>query len=191
MRVLLSIVLQPIRAAKEEAVACCHRLQRFAMVSAGVCALHSYLRMPREGLPYQLFKLLSDASPDLVDSLLKRPACVRDELSHMLITRYDQQLREAEGLAVLEGLAEIISVDVANIEAGHSTAREFANLRSRGWTSSLESICSRFILQQSRQGGQQEEQGEASQEEKRWGWAMEGVPACPSAWPQTHARTGR
>ena len=148
MKSLLSIVLTPVSSAKKDTLDCCHRLQRFAMVAAGVCALHSYLRVPREGLPYQLFRLLSDASPGLLDSLLQHPVCMRDELSHVLMTRYERQLREAEGLAVLEGLAEIISVDVANIEAGHSTAREFANLRSRGWTSSLESICSRFILQQ-------------------------------------------
>ena len=148
MRSLLSTALEPIKVAKQTLVACCHRLQRFAMASAGVCGLHSYLRMPRQGLPYQMFTLLRDASQESVDSLLQRPSCVRDELSHVLMRRYGQQVNQAEALAVLEGLADLISIDVANIESGHSTAREFAQLRSRGWTASLESICSRFILQQ-------------------------------------------
>ena len=145
---LLLLPLEPIQVARQEFVACCHRKLRFSIASAGACALHSFLRLRRQMLPYQMFMLLADPSARMVDSLLSFPACFRDELSQKLMDRFGSDLSGAEALAILEALASIISVDVASIEAGHSSAREFANLRSRGWTSSLETVSSRFLLLQ-------------------------------------------
>ncbi|CAE7030814.1 unnamed protein product [Symbiodinium sp. CCMP2456] len=99
-------------------------------------------------LPYQMFMLLADPSTRMVESLLSLPPCFRDELSQKLMDRFGSDLNGAEAIAILEALASIIAVDVASIEAGHSSAREFANLRSRGWTSSLETVSSRFLLLQ-------------------------------------------
>ena len=148
MELLLLILLQPISGCKQADVLCAHRCQRFVMASAGMCSLHSYLRLPRQQLPYKLFKLLSNPTDDMVEALLQQPACVQDELSHVLIERYGTELNEPESMAVLQTLADIITVDVADIESAHSSTREFSQLRSRGWTSSLETISSRFVLQQ-------------------------------------------
>ena len=49
VRSLLSTALEPIKVAKQTLVACCHRLQRFAMASAGMCGLHSYLECHGKG----------------------------------------------------------------------------------------------------------------------------------------------
>ena len=145
---LLLIPLEPVKVAKQEFVACCNRKLRFSIASAGACALHSFLRLRRQMLPYQMFMLLVDPSIRRVESLLDLPQCFRDELSQKLMDRFGSDLNGAEALAVLEALASTIAVDVASIEAGHSSAREFASLRSRGWTSSLEAVASRFLLLQ-------------------------------------------
>ena len=94
-----------------------------------------------------MIMLLADPSTRMVESLLNLPPCFRDELSQKLIDCFGSDLN-AEAFAILAALASIISVDVASIEAGHSSAREGASLRSRGWTNSLETVSSRFLLLQ-------------------------------------------
>ena len=151
---LLSSMQEHIVATKQLFVPCSNRLLRFAMTSGGVCALHAYLRLPRQQFPYKVFLLLHDASDAQLNAVLDTPPCLRDELGTVLISKYGRRLSSPdEGLPLLRFLADIIGIDVANIEAAHSSTREFSSLRSRGWTASLETIASRFVLQQRQRQG--------------------------------------
>ena len=148
MELLLMFAISPLPAAKQNYVPCEARLLCFVMASGGLCSLQSLLRLPRQGLPYQVFKLLEN--PSLAADLLKTPPCQLDEFCNFLFQRYpsDTQLVGPEGLAILEAVADLLHVDVAGIEATHASTREFSKLRSKGWTASLECISSRFVLQQ-------------------------------------------
>ncbi|CAE7229924.1 unnamed protein product, partial [Symbiodinium sp. KB8] len=86
----------------------------------------------------------------VLDDILALNPCCHDELFARLLKRYPTKdaLLGPECQAILWALAEKLSVDVAEIEATHSSIRDFSLLRSRGWLSSLESLSARFILQQ-------------------------------------------
>ena len=127
------------------------RLMRFRMLSSSLCAMHTLLRLPRTMLPYSLFALLSPGSnPNQVaQMLLDIPTCMQDELFKMLLERYpsERDLSSKEALIVVESLAKQFAVDIAAIEARHSTNRDFSLLRSKGWVPSLESVSARFNIQ--------------------------------------------
>lgn len=54
-------------------------------------------------------------------------------------------LQSAEALAVVESIARSLSLDIAQIEALHSSNREMALLRSKGWLTSLQTLSSAFV----------------------------------------------
>ncbi|CAE7321147.1 unnamed protein product, partial [Symbiodinium necroappetens] len=145
LRKLLDIMLEPLLGARG-IVAGHTRALKFLMTSAGMCGLRVYLRLPRQNFPYRLFTLLDDASEATVKGLKEIPPCLRDEFTNNFIEK--GHLETEVGLAILEAAADILLVDVAGIESGHSTAREFASLRSRGWVPTLETLASRFVLQE-------------------------------------------
>ena len=60
---------------------------RFRMVSCALCSIHILLRLPRQGFPFNLFKLL--LSDEHAQVLLDRPPCFRDALSHEILSKYD------------------------------------------------------------------------------------------------------
>ena len=144
----LALVCQDVPGTGPGEATCSQRTLRFGMLFGALCALHVLLRVPRRSMPYAMFQLLSDESK--AESLFQIPDCLADPLWLSLKKRYQtpQALLSAEGRAVLETLAALISVDVASIEAGHSMTREFTHLRSRGWFPSLESVASKWCLQQ-------------------------------------------
>ena len=180
MKTLLDNMHDSIVASKQLFVPCSRRLQWFAMTSAGLCGLHVYLRMPRQQFPYKLFLLLEEASDSRLQEFIDCPPCMWDELSTQLLTHFGKSLLDPEeGLAVLQSLADIICVDVANIEAAHSSTREFSQLRSKGWTSSLQTISSRFVLQQRQRAVSQACPINASVGDKR-----------KKAWPNKRRRGG-
>ena len=145
LRKLLDIMLEPLLGAR--GIVTGHtRALKFLMTSAGMCGLHVYLRLPRQNFPYRLFTLLDDASEAAAKDLKEVPLCLRDEFTNNFIEK--GHIGTEVGLAMLEAVADILPVDVAGIESGHSTAREFASLRSRGWVPTLETLASRFVLQE-------------------------------------------
>ena len=98
-------------------------------------------------MPYKLFLALLGGSH--VEDIANVPECCRDELSAGLLARYptQQELLGSECQAVLAAIALVSQVDVAAVEAGHSTNREFSSVRSRGWSPSLETLSSKYVLQ--------------------------------------------
>ena len=127
------------------------RLMRFRMLCSGMCAMHSLLRLPRRQLPYALFELISPGiNPcDVARKLLNIPECMHDDLFKMILEQYpsEEDLVSDECLIVVEALAQQFAVDIAAIEAGHSTNRDFSLLRSKGWVPSLETVSARFNIQ--------------------------------------------
>ena len=127
------------------------RLMRFRMLSSSLCSMHTLLRLPRTMLPYSLFALLSPGSDtnQVAQMLLDIPTCMQDDLFKMLLERYpsEEDLLSKEALIVVEALAQQFAVDIAAIEARHSTNRDFSLLRSKGWVPSLESVSARFNIQ--------------------------------------------
>ena len=68
---------------------------------------------------------------------------------------------------ILLALADVITVDIASVEAGHSSLREFANLRSRGWVTSLETISARFVIQRLGSGKSESDSGKRKKQRVR------------------------
>ena len=118
------------------------RAMRFRMNSASMCAIHALLRNVREGMPYQLFRILLGQ----VAFVKSFSSCLWDELAAMICTRFktEDDLLCDECYALTECIASEFDVDIGPIEAKHSTTREFTLLRSRGWTPSLETVSAKF-----------------------------------------------
>ena len=154
MRLLLTIFHKPAVGFLNLHVHCKYRVQRFCATAAGMASLHCLLRHRRRGLPYTLFKLLDRQAntASVAEELLKIPSCLHDELTDMFLTEFPTKdsLVSKTALSMLECMATMLAVDVAEIESTHSTTREFASLRSKGWTASLESVSARFVHQQCR-----------------------------------------
>lgn len=127
------------------------RLLGFTMLSSGMTAMHALLRLPRSQFPYALFELISpNKDPQqTAQRLVKIPKCMHDDLFRMILARYPspEDLTSKECLTVIESLAQLFAVDIAAIEARHSTNRDFSLLRSKGWITSLETVSARFNIQ--------------------------------------------
>ena len=68
----------------------------------------------------QVFLMSHDCSDEMAASLVHGPSCMRNELADLPLQRYDENLSDREGgLAVIAALADLISVEIAAIEAGH------------------------------------------------------------------------
>ena len=147
---LVNIIGQNAKGFRSPDVPCEKRALKFQMAAAGACAVHVFLRLAHSKMPFSLFLLLWDENE--VSDILATPPCLRDELSTWFLQKYNTRaaLLSAECLALLQAMASEISVDIADIESAHSTTREMASLRSRGWSSSLEALSSRFVLGQFR-----------------------------------------
>ena len=55
------------------------------------------------------------------------------------------KLLSPEAASVIESLEMMLSVDISQIEARHSTNRELTLLRARGWIASMPTLCAGFI----------------------------------------------
>ncbi|CAE7721375.1 unnamed protein product [Symbiodinium sp. CCMP2592] len=152
---LLDILPTTPLGAHLETFTCVHRALRFAMTASGMCSLHGLIRFARQNLPYQAFHLVAEDVSDeklseCAQRLLDTPRCLFDEFWNGFSRRYPSKsaLLSAECRGLLQCIAAIAAVDVCSIESSHSSTREFAQLRSRGWTSSLEEVASRWVLLQ-------------------------------------------
>ena len=61
------------------------KAMKFRLISSALCALHIYLRLPRRGSPYILFKTLLGC----IDLVADFPECMWDELMHTIRSKYD------------------------------------------------------------------------------------------------------
>ena len=154
MSSLLALLHEPAVGFLSESVSCVFRLEKFCAVARGMGAVHVLLRKPRNGCPYSLFRLLLEDADALViaEELLALPECLRGELGSYLLRVFPSPDALAGEVcrAMLAQIAVMQSVDVAEVESAHSSTREYASLRSKGWVSSLEVVSARFVLQQGR-----------------------------------------
>eukprot|EP00438_Fugacium_kawagutii_P004176 Skav201936 [mRNA] locus=scaffold1356:67969:71672:+ [translate_table: standard] len=124
---------------------------RFCMVSSAMCSMHKLLRLPRSQFPYALFKLLQAGEnlEQVAHDLVQTPSCLHDDFFKLLIEHYHDAngLCSPECLCIVECIAKMFPVDIACLEARHSTNRDFSLLRSKGWVSSLEALSARFNIQ--------------------------------------------
>ena len=162
MTQLLQIIFDSTSGVHTDTFTCVHRALKLGMVASGVCAMHALLRRPRDAMPYQAFHLAAqDISDDELkqhaERLAKLPPCLHDEFWAGWSKKYPDKtdLLGSECRGLLQCLASVIALDVASIESAHSSTREFANLRSRGWVSSLEEVSSRFVLLQRKRRNKQ------------------------------------
>ena len=166
MTQLLQIIFDSPRGVHTDTFTCVHRALKLGMVVSGMCATHALLRRARGAMPYQAFHLAAqDISEDELkqhaERLAKLPSCLHDEFWAGWSKKYPDKtdLLGSECRGLLQCLASIIALDVASIESAHSSTREFANLRARGWVSSLEEVSSRFVLLQRRRHNKQTHAG--------------------------------
>ena len=127
---------------------CVLRALRFKLVSGGCCAIQSLLWLSREGMPYQLFKVLApNLDSECKEKIASWPVCMRDWLCQVILEKFPQpdDITSAECLAILESLATMIDCDIAEIESRHAQTRDFCLGRARGWPENLESVACRFL----------------------------------------------
>ncbi|CAE7686360.1 unnamed protein product [Symbiodinium sp. CCMP2592] len=98
-----------------------------------------------QGYPFRLFHLLLSGQ---VEKIFQDPGCLYDELTTKLLMKFpdSKALTSLEGSSVVEALAEMISVDIAGVEARHAAARRINSIRScQAHTMSFESLSSLTI----------------------------------------------
>ena len=101
----------------------------------------------RQNPPYTLFLVLDGRT----EEVLAAPECLWDPLTHSVLAVYDSDdaLKSRPCQAVVEALASLYELDIASVEATHSTIREFWKLCSRGLAPSLETVSAKFVQKRS------------------------------------------
>ncbi len=145
LKSLLDQLGSPIKAVHEQNMSWNLRALRFKLVACAASAIHSLLRVPREGMPYQIFKALQMGGEH--QQILEFPACMMDSFATFILEKFKtaEDLASPECQAILESMALTCSVDIAEIESRHSQTRSFCLTNPKGWAPSLESISSKFL----------------------------------------------
>ena len=140
---LLSQLGHEIKAVQPQNMCWTLRALRFKLVACAATSIHSLLRVPRGGMPYQLFRALRGEVRQILDC----SPCMRDSLCELFLKKYTTAgaLRSPECQTVLEGLAVMFDLDIAAIESKHSQTRSYCLTNSKGWRPSLESVSSKFL----------------------------------------------
>jgi hypothetical protein len=121
----------------------------FRMVSRAGCSLHFLLRRVRAGYPYKLFLVL--ASHTYIAEILADPDCLYDDLAAAYLAHFStfEAITSPAGMAVLVGLASLLSVDIAGVEARHASTRRITTLSSlQTWIASLEAVSADWCTRQ-------------------------------------------
>ena len=131
---------------------CCHtrraRALLFAGLSAALCNLDLYLGRAHRGFPYALFRAVDDSTSNAdKQELIDRPHCMRDEFSHKFLQKYStpKAMSSQQARAVLETLCLLADTDVAQVEAGHASVREFTMQRGRGYVPTLSEVSAKSL----------------------------------------------
>ena len=127
----------------------CVRTLHFRMVATALASLHAYLRVEREGLRFQWFRVLLQ-DEDETDRVYQIPHCMADELSAALLEQFpkpeDAGSLECQSLAAF--LACALYTDIAKVEARHSSNREVTFARARGWEVDMSDLNAKFVCRQ-------------------------------------------
>ena len=101
----------------------------FRMLSRCAGAVHQLLRVSHQGCPYRLFKALEGCAYEVSNI----PFCLRDPLTRHILETYEDDysmLQGEEAQHILSSIAHVLSLDVLEIEARHSSARRLITVRS-------------------------------------------------------------
>ena len=152
------------------------RSKLFRMLSGLLCNLEAVCGRFHRTFPFLLFRILEGHEQS--KSVYNAPHCTRDEMAMEFFRLYptvqDSQCQEA--IAWLQAAALFCQVDIADVECGHSSIREFTKQRGRGHTPEFSAISSRvmcrFLCKQTdlkelekKEQGQQQQQPQGGEEE--------------------------
>ena len=143
---LVQNLIQPLAALVPEDCTVRNRAFGFRLHSRLGCALHQLLRMPHDGHPYLLFKILL-GDPESVESAVSTPACMHDELAHAFFARYPADSMafgdNTRARATLQVLADICQIDIAQLESRHAAVRRLTLKKSlHTWVADFQQLAS-------------------------------------------------
>eukprot|EP00434_Breviolum_minutum_P005163 symbB.v1.2.004552.t1/scaffold245.1/size253980/9 len=116
------------------------------MLSALACSLEFLVRRYQKIFPHRLFELLKPLEFNQ-QSVFNLPACLRDPLTQHFFESYTHEAAfEAKAQAYLSAMAQMIELDIADVESKHSSIRELTMLRSRGHQISLQELSARDLF---------------------------------------------
>ena len=122
------------------------RALSFRMLSALACSLEFLVRRYQKIFPHRLFELLRPLEFNK-QSVFDLPACLRDPLAQHFFELYTHESAfEAKAQAYLSAVAQMIELDIADVESKHSSIRELTMLRSRGHQISLQELSARDLF---------------------------------------------
>ncbi len=110
------------------------------------------LAVPHQGFPFALFKLLED--PDFAELAVRMPDCLRGDFAELYMKAHDylpERLRSFVSICCLRALAEMIRLDTARVESGHSLWQREA--RARGLQTvadALVAVSGTFVIHRQR-----------------------------------------
>ena len=143
--------------------------------SCSVCCpgLFATLKQHADGsttFPFLLFKILQGIEQST--TVYNAPQCTRDEMAKSFFDLYPtpQRSQSLEAIAWLQAAAIFSHVDIADVECGHSSIREFTKQRGRGHVPDFSGVSCRvmcrFLSKQTDIKAQEKEE-EQEQEESR------------------------
>ena len=122
------------------------RSKLFRMLSGLLCNLEAASARAHRTFPFLLFRLLGGSKH--CEEVYSRPACCHDEISRgffkLFPTPADSQSAKAQ--AWLEAAAVFAQTDIADVECGHSSIREFTRQRGRGHIPAFSDVSARVML---------------------------------------------
>ena len=146
------------------------RAKLFCMLSGLVCNLEAACGRFHRTFPFLLFKILQGIEQST--TVYNAPQCTRDEMAKSFFDLYPtpQRSQSLEAIAWLQAAAIFSHVDIADVECGHSSIREFTKQRGRGHVPDFSGVSCRvmcrFLSKQTDIKAQEKEE-EQEQEESR------------------------
>ena len=119
------------------------RSHLFRLLSKWVCNTEWSLWKEHRLFPYALFRILNGDA----EAVYAMPVCLRDSLAHAFMQRYPTpgDAAQPEARAMLQSLALVAEVDISNIECGHSSIREYTQMRGRGHLPDFAEVSARAL----------------------------------------------
>lgn len=117
----------------------------FRMLSRAGAAVYQQLKMPHSLMPYKLFRLIKN--PDTAQDILSTPECLRDPFGASFLEKYGAELRSEVTLAKLTLLADMVKLDTASVEVGHSRFRRALLVASTTWRQLVDNASADWVTQ--------------------------------------------
>lgn len=118
----------------------------FRILSAQACSVERLVRRSHRSFPYQCFALL-DKDNDKARNVYSLPDCMWEDFAKSFFQKYPtyQDSQSPSAQAILHALSVVGECDIASVECGHSSVREWTRLRGRGHTPSLVQVAARCL----------------------------------------------